>query len=259
MWACFPAHFSRSRAFEDRLRPETQRILLGRLLLDKAGLRRRAIDLLVGTLQGDPPPQDDPLYSQILQGINLERPFAEHRRPFPVVEAIQSEQALWLLGCLAVDRSEVPESAVVPYLKSANHRDRIDAAVLLGRLGFGAEAADTLAAEATAPYPFQEIMGIGKSHLDPNFRDKCYLVMALAHQVHDVERLQPFADPRKCYRDIRYGLAVGLGQRGRPDGISLLSRLATSDPVSAIRRQARESLRCDPGSRTRGRSALAGH
>ena len=148
-------------------------------------------------LQGDSPPHDDPLYDKILQGINLERPFAEHRRPFPVVEAIQSEQALWLLGCLAIDRSEVPESAVVPYLKSANHRDRIDAAVLLGMLGFGAEAADTLDVEATAPYPFQEIMGIGKSHLDPNFRDKCYLVMALAHQVHDVERLQPFADPRK--------------------------------------------------------------
>lgn len=240
--ALLPGTFLEKPRFEDRLRPETQRILLVRLLLERAGLREEAVKLLVAVLEGAPPLEHQ-LYQQILQGINLERPFEEHRRPFPVVASIEAEQALWLLGCLAEDRSEVPESVVVPYLKSPNHRDRIDAAVLLGRLGFGTEAADVLVAEAAEPYPFKEIMGIGKSHSDPNFRDKCYFVMALAHRTDNVERLRPFADATTYYRDIRYGLATGLGQRGRPDGIPLLSQLAISDPISVIRRQARESLR----------------
>jgi hypothetical protein len=58
-----------------------------------------------------------------------------------------------------------------------------------------------------------------------------------------VNRLATFADPKTRYRDIRYGLAVGLGMRGRPDGIPLLITLARSDPISVIRREARQSLR----------------
>jgi hypothetical protein len=69
------------------------------------------------------------------------------------------------------------------------------------------------------------------------------MVMALAHRIDDVAKLATFADPLTRYRDIRYGLAVGLGCRGTPDGIALLSKLATEDPISAVRRQARESLR----------------
>jgi hypothetical protein len=131
---------------------------------------------------------------------------------------------------------------IVPYLTGENWRERIDAAVLLNRLGFGPQAPEALAAEADKPYAFSEIMGIGKSHFDTNFRDKCYLVMALAHHA-DVGRLGTFADPRRRYRDVRYGLAVGLGQRGTPDGIELLTEIAGRDPIAVIRRQARESLR----------------
>lgn len=239
--ALLPGTFLEKPRFEDRLRPESQRVLLGRLLLERAQLREPIVAILVAVLRGQTPAADDPLAAQVLQGINLERPFAEHRRPFPVVERIEPEQALWLLGCLAVERQEVPEDLIVPYLTSENWRERIDAAVLLNRLGFGLEAAETLAAEADKPYAFGEIMGIGKSHFDPNFRDKCYLVMALAHHA-DVERLRTFADPKRRYRDVRYGLAVGLGQRGTPDGVQLLTEIAASDPISVIRRQARESL-----------------
>ncbi len=241
--ALVPGTFLEKPRFEDRARPESQRVLLGRLLLENAGLRKKAAELLKGVLRGDPAPEDDRLYQQILKGINLERPYAEHRRPFPVVDKIEPEHALWLLGCLAVDQSEVPEGLIVPYLTSENWRERIDAAVLLHLWGFGPDAAAVLAAEAAKPYPFKEIMSIGKGVADTNFRDKSYLVLALAHHVDDVERLRPFADPESRYRDIRYGLALGLGYRGKPDGIPLLAELATGDPISVVRRQARESLR----------------
>ena len=241
--ALLPGTFLEKPRFEDRARPESQRVLLGRLLLENAGRRKGAVVLLAAVLRGDPAPQDDPLYEQILKGINLERPYAEHRRPFPVVSRIEPEQALWLLGSLAVDKSEVPEALVVPYLTSESWRERIDAAVLLHLWGFGAQAADVLAAEADKPYPFKEIMSIGKGVADTNFRDKSYMVLALAHHVDDVERLRPFADPKARYRDVRYGLAVGLGYRGKPDGIELLAALATRDPIGVVRRQARESLR----------------
>jgi len=241
--ALLPGSFLEKPRYEDRLRPESQRVLLGRILLEAAGVRKKAVELFVSVLCGQPVSKDDPLYEQVLKGINLERPFAEHRRPFPVVDEIEPEQALWLLGCLAVDRSEVPTAAILPYLTSENWRERIDAAVVLDRFGFGPEAAEVLAAEAAKPYPFKEIMGIGKSHYDTNFRDKCYMVSALAHHVEDVGGLRTFADPKARYRDVRYGLAVGLGRRGTPDGIDLLIELATRDPISVIRRQARQSLR----------------
>jgi hypothetical protein len=86
-------------------------------------------------------------------------------------------------------------------------------------------------------------MGIGKSHYDTNFRDKCYMVAALAHHADEVETLRPFVLPKAWYRDVRYGLAIGLGRRGKLDGIPLLGRLAVGDPISVIRRQARASLR----------------
>ncbi|NQT15394.1 MAG: HEAT repeat domain-containing protein, partial [Planctomycetes bacterium] len=120
--ALLPGAFLEKPRFEDRLRPESQRVLLGRLLLEKAGLRRKAVELLAGVLRGDPAPDDDPLYAEILKGINLERPFAEHRRPFPVVSQIEPEHALWFLGCLAVDKAEAPDELTVSYLTSENHR-----------------------------------------------------------------------------------------------------------------------------------------
>jgi len=240
--AMLPGTFLEKPRYEDRLRPESQRVLLGRLLLDSGGLRIRAVKLLVGVLAGRPPAPDDSLYAEIVEGINLERPFAEHRRPFPVVKQIEPEQALWLLGCLAVDNTEVPEHLVLPFLASENWRERIDAAVLLDVLGFGPQAAEALLREVAKPYPFSEIMGIGKSHPDTNFRDKCYMVTALSHHAEDVKRLWTFADPKTRYRDVRYGLAIGLGRRGNTKGVDLLARLATTDPISAVRREARQSL-----------------
>ncbi|MFH1264414.1 MAG: HEAT repeat domain-containing protein, partial [Planctomycetota bacterium] len=200
-----PGSFLEKPRYEDRLRPETQRMLLGRLLLEKAGLRKRAVALLVAALRTDSPHESDPLYGQLVKGINLERPFSEHGRPFPVVKQIEPEQALWLLGCLTVDASEVPEELILPYLRSENHRERIDAAVLLNRLGVSPKGADLLAAEIAKPYTFPEILSIGKGVREPNFRDKCYMLMALAHHTDRLEPLKPFADPKTRYRDVRYG------------------------------------------------------
>lgn len=240
--ALAPGTFLEKPRYEDRLRPETQRVLLGRILLNRAGLREKAVEILLSVLRNEAK-KDAPLYQEILKGINLERPFAEHRRPFPVVQSIEPEQALWLLGCLAENRSEVPSDTIIPYLSSENWRERIDAAILLNLHGFDEDASVILEAEIAKPYPFKEIMGIGKSHYDENFRDKCYMAMALAHHVDDVDRLRPFADPKANYRDIRYGLVTGLGYRGKPDGIDLAVQLATTDPIAVVRRQARESLR----------------
>jgi HEAT repeat protein len=238
-----PGTFLEKPRHEDRLRPESQRVLLVRSLLDHAGLRRQAVALLAGVLRGYAAPDQDPLYVKLREGINLERPFSEHGHPFPVVKQIEPEQALWLLGCLAVEPSEVPDELVAPYLASKNWRERIDAAVLLHRIGFGAKTAAALHAEAAKPYDFKEILSIGKGQFDLNFRDKCYLVMALARHAQDVGQLRTFADPLTRYRDVRYGLAVGLGTRGKTDAVDLLVEIATRDPISVVRRQALESLR----------------
>jgi HEAT repeat protein len=238
-----PGTFLEKPRFEDRLRPESQRVLLVRRLLENAGLRRTAVALLAGVLRGEAAPETDPLYQKLREGINLERPFSEHARPFPVVKKVAAEQALWLLGCLALDQSEVAAALVAPHLASPNHRERIDGAVLLHRIGFDPATAAALHAEAAKPYDFKEIESIGKGRLDPNFRDKCYLVMALARHTGDVAALRTFADPRTRYRDVRYGLAVGLGTRGQADGIELLVELATRDPIAVVRREALASLR----------------
>src|SRR5262249_51115933 len=141
-----------------------------------------------------------------------------------------------------VMRRDELEERVVPLLRSANHRERIDAAVLLGRTGFGKRAEDALAVEAAKPYAFPEIWSIGKGMPDDNVRDKAYFVMALARDASDVERLRPFADPRRLARDVRYGLTHGLAFRGNPDAIPLLKEMATRDPITLVRQQARYAL-----------------
>jgi hypothetical protein len=118
----------------------------------------------------------------------------------------------------------------------------VDAAVLLGVTGFGPKTAAVLAAEIARPYPFPEIASIGKGMPDPNERDKAYFAQALAQHVVDVNALKPFADPKKAFRDIRYGLTHGLARRGKADGIPLLVEMATHDPITLIRQQARYAL-----------------
>ncbi len=247
--AMLPNTFMEKPRFEDRLRGESQRVLMPRLLLDRAGQRRRIVDMLIEALQGRQK-KDDPVYQQLLKGINLERPFSEHGRPFPVVQQIGPEEAVWLLGCLLrpdVDldtpaKRDQLEALVVPLLTSKHQRERVDAAVLLGLTGFGPKAAAALAAEIRKPYPFPEIAGMGKGIPDPNERDKAYMAQALARHVDDVKRLKEFADPRTMFRDIRYGLTHGLALRGKADAVPLLVEMATRDPIVLIRQQARYGL-----------------
>jgi hypothetical protein len=167
-----------------------------------------------------------------------------------VVKQVGPEEALWLLGCLldsdadlgtVMTRPEL-ERALVPCLTSANHRERIDAAVLLGLTGFGDDTAEALTREVAKPYAFPEIASIGKGMPDDNFRDKAYLVQALARHIADVDGLRQFADARKRTRDVRYGLTHGLALRGKADAIPLLKELATHDPIALMRQQARYAL-----------------
>jgi HEAT repeat protein len=254
--ALLPGTFQEKPRFEDRLRSESQRVLMPRLLLkrsqkddDDRDFRQRIVAILVAALQGKQN-MDDPLYAQILKGINLERPFSEHGRPFNVVKKIGAEEALWLLGCLSEPATDFPagakrkqlEELVAPCLTSENHRERIDAAVLLGLVGFGEKTADLLATQIAKPYPFGEIASIGKGMPDENFRDKAYFVQALARHIGDVDKLKRFADPKKNTRDVRYGLTHGLAFRAKADGISLLIEMATRDPITLIRQQARYAL-----------------
>jgi HEAT repeat protein len=244
-----PNTFMEKPRYEDRLRNESQRVLMPRLLLERSGHRKKLVSLLWSALCGQQK-SEDPLYAQVLKGINLERPFSEHGRPFNVVKQIGPEEALWLLCCLldpdadlgTVMKREDLEERVVHLLTSANHRERIDAAVLLGRTGFGPKTADALAAEVAKPYSFPEIASIGKGMPDDNFRDKAYFVQTLARHIADVDRLKPFADPFKMTRDVRYGLTHGLAFRGKEDGIDLLKEMATHDPIMLIRQQARYAL-----------------
>src|SRR5439155_19723372 len=87
-----------------------------------------------------------------------------------------------------------------------------------------------------------EIASIGKGMPDDRFHDKAYFVYALAQHVDDVASLKPFADPVKMYRDIRYGLARGLAARAKADAIPLLVEMATRDPLTLVRQQARYAV-----------------
>jgi HEAT repeat protein len=247
--ALLPDSFMEKPRFEDRMRDESQRALMPRMMLEQARLRRRAVDLLVEALQGKHK-KNDPLYQQLLKGINLERPFSEHGRPFPVVQRIGPEEALWLLSSLldpkadlktAADRQNF-EDLIVPSLTSKNQRERVDAAVLLGITGFGTKAAAVLAAEIAKPYPFPEIASMGKGMPDANERDKAYMARTLAWHVDDVHKLRPFADAKTMTRDIRYGLARGLAKRGKRDGVGLLLEMYRRDPITLIRQQARYAI-----------------
>lgn len=261
--AMLPNSFMEKPRFEDRFRSETARVVWVRLLLERGAYRELIVRLLCEVLRHNQPsrtsirpdtvlrpPLPDQrtaeLYEWILRGINLERPFNEHGRPFPVISDLGAEEALWLLSCLARP-GEVPEEIVVPYLTSAYHRERIDATVVLTVQGFrspnanpnGAEA--VLLREAAKPYPFPEISSIGKGMPDDHFRDKALMVQALAVHTANVSSLERFADPHAVYRDLRYALARGLARRGKADAIPLLLRLC-QDPLTVVQQQARYAL-----------------
>lgn len=246
--ALLPNTFMEKPRFEDRMRDESQRVLMPRLLLERSGHRRRAVEVLLAALKSKQH-ADDPIYQQIVKGINLERPFSEHGRPFNVIKTIGGEEALWLLGCLLevadlktpAERRELQDLAAT-FLTSKNQRERVDAAVLLGRIGLSEKADDVLAAEIAKPYPFPEIASMGKGMPDDNERDKAYMAQTLAQRVADVAKLKPIADPRTMFRDIRYGLVRGLARRGNADAVPLLIDIATRDPITLIRQLARYAL-----------------
>src|SRR5207244_8210672 len=96
--ALLPNTFMEKPRFEDRMRSESQRVLMPRKLLEDPNHRWRIVDILLASLHGEQK-KDNPLYEQILKGINLKRPFSEHGRSFPVIDKIGVEEALWLLCC----------------------------------------------------------------------------------------------------------------------------------------------------------------
>ncbi|MCS7014973.1 MAG: HEAT repeat domain-containing protein [Gemmatales bacterium] len=260
--ALLPNAFMEKPRFEDRLRSETARVVWPRILLERGGFRRPIVRLLSEVLRHNEPaktvsrPQEAKkpaldktnaaLYDAVLQGVNLERPFSEHGRPFSVVTSLGAEEALWLLTCLA-HPGEVPEEIVTPYLTSTYHRERLDAAVLLLLQGFHSPGAHphcaehVLLREASQAYSFSEIWSIGKGMPDDNFRDKAYMVQALAVHTTNLQALERFADPQQAYRDLRYALARGLARRGQTDAIPLLLRLCR-DPLTVVQQQARYAL-----------------
>jgi HEAT repeat protein len=247
--AMFPNTFMEKPRFEDRLRDETQRVLMPRMLLDRAGLRRRLVDVLRDALAKSPASRDATAERELIKGVNLERPFAEHGRPFPVIKSIGAEEALWLLGCLIEPAKDLPaeadrrhlEEQIVPYLTAANPRERIDAAVLLGIAGFGPKTAAVLAAEIAKPYSFPEITSIGQGMPGTPLRDKAYLAYALARHA-PMDMIEPFADAKSMPRDVRYGLVRGLAKRANFTAAPLLSQIATRDPLTLIRQQARYAI-----------------
>ncbi len=226
--------------FEDRTKIESQRVLLPRLLLERSGFRKPVVELAVQILQGTADARS-PLYQSVLAGSNIDRPRSEHGRMFPVLKELSAEQAVHLLASFAVSREEFPEPLVAKLLVSANHRERIDAAVVFRRFGFGPETEAVLRNEIGKPYAFREIWSIGKGRPDVDFRDKSYLMMALAAHAQDLAALQPFTDYTKFYRDIRLGMAIGLGFRGRADAAPLLQRLA-NDPLFTVHRECENAV-----------------
>lgn len=241
--ALLPSTFGEKPRFEDRSKPlESQRVWLPRILLERAGLRTPTLDIAARVLRGSADAAD-PLYAQLLKGCNLDRPYSEHGHPFPVLKQLETQQALQFLACLAVAAQEIPEAEVAATLKTdpartdleSSARERIEAAVIFRKFGFSAATEKVLLAEISAPYAFREIWSIGKGRFDTYYRDKAYLLMALATHTRDLQSVAQFADYTKYLRDIRMGLALGLGFRGTPDGIPLLQQLA-HDPIFTVHR-----------------------
>ncbi len=221
--------------FEDRTKSDSQRVWLGRILLDRAGVRANVVEIACNVLNGTAD-QNSPLYRQVLAGTNIDRPRSEHGRAFPVITQLEAEQALHLLASLAESADEIPEPLVAPRLRSANHRERIEAAVIFRKFGFSRETEQILRDEVAKPYAFREIWSIGKGRPDVQFRDKSYLAMALAAHAVDLDALVPLTDCTRFFRDIRIGLALGLGFRGSVDGYPLLEKLA-HDPIFTVHRE----------------------
>jgi len=221
--------------FEDRTKTDSQRVWLGRILLARAGLRAKTVQIARDILNGSADTTDG-LYQQLLAGTNIDRPRSEHGRAFPVVKQLEPEQALHLLASLAEKADEIPESLVAARLRSENHRERIEAAVIFRKFGFSRETEQILREEVAQPYAFREIWSIGKGRKDLNFRDKSYLAMALAAHATDLDALAPFTDYTRYFRDIRIGLALGLGFRGKADAYPLLEKLA-HDPIFTVHRE----------------------
>src|SRR5262245_10860052 len=86
--------------FEDRTKSDSQRVWLGRILLERAGLRSQAVNIARDILNGSAN-TNDALYRQLLAGTNIDRPRSEHGRAFPLVKQLEAEQALHLLSTLA--------------------------------------------------------------------------------------------------------------------------------------------------------------
>ena len=63
--------------------------------------------------------------------------------------------------------------------------------------------------------------------------------MALAAHAADLPALEAFTDYTEYFRDIRIGLALGLGFRGKTDGYPLLEKLA-HDPIFTVHRECRQ-------------------
>lgn len=225
--------------FEDRMKSESQRVLLTRVLLERTGVRPEVIGLANSLVRGDADPKSQ-IYQLVLKGMNIDRPISEHARLFPVLQTLSAEQGVHLLANVALSRKEIDEPALAKLLTSTNHRERIDAAVVFRRFGFGPETEAILRAEVAKPYAFSEIWSIGKGRADPQFRDKAYLVAALAAHADDLHALGQFTDYTRFYRDIRIGLAIGLGFRARPDALPLLTKLA-HDPIFSVHRECQQA------------------
>ncbi len=242
--ALLPSTFGEKPRFEDRTKPlASQRAVLARRLLERTDLLDKTLAVARSVLRGEADTHD-PLYAALLQGSNNDRPYSEHGHPFEVLKQIEPEQALQYLACLAVSPQDAPESLVAPFLASKHHRERIEAAVVLRRVGWSQPAtAKLLVDQIREPYPFREIWSIGKGRFELNFRDKAYLLIALAAHMPDVAALREFADSSKYFRDVRLGLGLGLGLRSAADPATIeLLALLERDPIFSVRRTARNSL-----------------
>jgi hypothetical protein len=229
------------RSWTDELhrRPTAFQRIAANLIL-RTGQARKVVDLVLAECEGKRSDADTPPH--------LRAPLAAMRkelRPgFVRNDGKTVAQPLAALPHITKDRRFVPR--LISLLSHRAFLVRIYAAHALASLK-AAEAVEPILKVIRRPYPFVDATTLASGkHFgrSQTVRWRGYVCMALGRLGGDQARraLEQLALNANSYRDIRYGSVVGLKFLASPKSLPALRRVARSDIIREIRREARAAI-----------------